>query len=206
MSYLEFTGTITGLFSVWLAAKANILTWPTGIVNEIAFFAIFYQVQLYSDMFLQVYFFGITVYGWWYWQRTKYAKSKAIAYLSNKVRIILGLTLALSVLLLGYFMSRIHLYLPEFFSKPASYPYPDAFTTMLSIFATVLMANKRIEAWILWVIVDVTAIVLYALKGIIFISVEYIVLLIIATSGLISWIKIYKNDKGIDSGQVYAHS
>ena len=67
LSLIEFLGTLTGLISVWLASRGNILTWPTGLLNVIAFFALFYQVRLYSDMVLQVYFFGMSIYGWWFW-------------------------------------------------------------------------------------------------------------------------------------------
>ena len=67
ISYLEFFGTIAGIIAVWLAAKSNILTWPIGLINIGLFFIIFFQVQLYSDMFLQVYFFGISIYGWYNW-------------------------------------------------------------------------------------------------------------------------------------------
>ena len=71
LSFLELFGTLTGLVTVWLAARAHILTWPTGLINNLAFFLIFYQVQLYSDMLLQIYFFVISLYGWWYWQRSQ---------------------------------------------------------------------------------------------------------------------------------------
>jgi len=63
LSYVELVGTVTGLVSVWLAARANILTWPVGIINVLAFFILFYQVRLYSDMALQVYFLATTIYG-----------------------------------------------------------------------------------------------------------------------------------------------
>ncbi len=64
VSYIEFIGTVLGLISVFLAARANIFTWPTGILNAIFFLIIFYQIHLYSDMFLQCYFCGMGVYGW----------------------------------------------------------------------------------------------------------------------------------------------
>lgn len=67
LSYVELVGILTGLLSVWLAAKSHILTWPIGLVNVAAFFFLFYQVCLYSDMLLQVFFFVTTCYGWYYW-------------------------------------------------------------------------------------------------------------------------------------------
>ena len=68
ISYVELIGTLFGLISVYLATKTNILTWATGIINELFLFILFFQVQLYADMFLQVFFFVVTLYGWYNWK------------------------------------------------------------------------------------------------------------------------------------------
>src|SRR4051794_32655767 len=68
LSYIELIGTLFGLISVYYASKADILTWPTGIINEVFLFVLFYQVQLYADMFLQIYFLIVTVFGWYKWK------------------------------------------------------------------------------------------------------------------------------------------
>ena len=67
LSLIELVGTASGLLAVWLAARAHIGTWPVSLLNVAAFFVLFYQVQLYSDMLLQVYFFVTSLYGWWHW-------------------------------------------------------------------------------------------------------------------------------------------
>ena len=67
MSYLEFFGTIAGAIAVWLSAKANIWSWSIGVINVVLFFFLFYQVQLYPDMFLQVFFLITNLLGWWRW-------------------------------------------------------------------------------------------------------------------------------------------
>lgn len=71
LSYVELIGTLFGFLSVYLATRANILTWATGIINELFLFILFFQVQLYADMFLQIYFFIITLYGWYKWNSKK---------------------------------------------------------------------------------------------------------------------------------------
>lgn len=190
MSFIEFFGTITGLISVWLATKANIHTWTIGILNVIAFFIIYYQIQLYSDMFLQVFFFGTSVLGILQWLKKKPVnQDKKVSTLKIKSQIIISLSIILLTTILGYLITRIHIYFPEYFHIPASFPYPDAFTTVLSIFATFLMAYKRIECWILWILVDIISIILYFQKGVHFISLEYFIFLLIAISGLIQWLK-----------------
>src|SRR6266496_1528445 len=71
MSYLEFFGTVAGAVAIWFSAKANIWSWPLGIINVILFFFLFYQVQLYPDMFLQLFFFVTNLIGWWRWANPK---------------------------------------------------------------------------------------------------------------------------------------
>ncbi|WP_370086910.1 nicotinamide riboside transporter PnuC [Ekhidna sp.] len=185
LSYIELIGTLFGFISVILAARANILTWPTGIINEVAFFILFYQVQLYSDMYLQVYFFGVTIYGWYYWKNQN--GSRSITNLSKKWRFRILLILVITTLMSGYLISKVHLYFSEIFSQPASYPYWDALTTMSSIVATVLLSRKIIETWVLWIIVDIISVVLYLLKGIHLVAIEYFIFLIICVVGLRNW-------------------
>lgn len=194
MSFVELTGTSFGLISVWLATRANIHTWTTGLINIILFFIIYYQVQLYSDMFLQVFFFGATFLGLWQWMHKKPEQdNKKITGLNSRERILYGLTMLLGTVFLGKLISGIHVYLPDLFPRAAAYPFADAFTTVLSITATFFMAYKKIECWILWILVDVVSIYLYFQKEILFISMEYIVFLILASYGLVEWKKGYRH-------------
>ena len=101
VSWIEFVGTIAGIVAVWMAAKNNILTWPIGLINITLFFLIFFQVQLYSDMFLQIYFFSISVYGWLFWKK-EFAQDQPIHLLSAKSALILGIVTLVSTLVLGF--------------------------------------------------------------------------------------------------------
>lgn len=207
ISYIEFTGTCFGLISVWLATKANIHTWTIGIADVIAFFIIYYQVQLYSDMFLQVFFLGSSILGIFQWLR-KNAENKnmKVSAMNTKKSTALIISILFTTILLGYTISRIHILLPELFNKPAAFPYADAFTTVLSIYATFLMAYKRVECWYLWILVDLICIFLYVKKGILFISLEYCIFLIMATWGLIQWQKSIKYAKRSGIRQVHAYT
>jgi nicotinamide mononucleotide transporter len=181
LSYVEFVGTITGLLSVWLATRSNIFTWPTGLLNVTCFFLIFFEVRLYADMFLQVYFFVTSIYGWMVWHN-KPAHS-AIDILSYNNRIKLLATVVLSTLTIGLIVKNIHLLLPHVFSKPASYPFLDTFVAVLSVVATILLAQKKIENWCLWIIVDVISVALY-----------------VACMGLFTWVKLMRYEKRISIG------
>jgi nicotinamide mononucleotide transporter len=191
VSYVELIGTLFGFISVYFASRANILTWSTGIINELFLFILFFQVHLYADMFLQVYFFVVTLYGWRNWKRNPKSSSITTLYLKAQI-LALGVILIASILL-GFLISKIHLFLPQFFLTPSSYPYTDSFVMVLSIFATILLAQKKIETWYLWILVDLICVFLFFRKGIVFLSLEYLLFLGLATYGLMNWKKQVSN-------------
>ena len=100
----------------------------------------------------------------------------------------MAITATLSALL-GGIMSRVHGWMPTFFPEAASYPYIDSLTTVMSFVAMWLMARKHIESWIYWIIVDIIGIGLYYVKEAKFISLLYVLLLVLASRGLINWIR-----------------
>jgi nicotinamide mononucleotide transporter len=175
ISYVELIGTLFGLVSVYFASKANILTWGTGIVNEVFLFILFFQVQLYADMFLQIYFFVVTLYGWYKWN-VKTSENK-ISETSFRNKIFLAVTILIGTLISGFLFTNIHLYLPAYFKIQAAYPFIDSFVMVSSIVATILLAKKKIENWYLWVAVDLVCVVLYFKKGVYFLSLEYFIFL-----------------------------
>lgn len=196
LSLLELLGTLFGLWSVVLAAKGKVLNFPVGLINVVFFFAIFYQVQMYSDMLLQVFFFAISVYGWWKWlnpaaNEVKENMELKISVNGLKTNIKVVLIIFLGVLVMGTLVKNFYILLPGLFPQPASYPYLDSFIAVSSITASVLMARKKLESWILWVTVDIFCTVLYFSKGIMLMSLEYFVFFWIAASGLNIWFREY---------------
>ncbi len=198
MSYIEFFGTIFNIWSVWLIAKNKILNWPVGIIGTVLFMILFFQIQLYSDFFEQIYFLITAIYGWWIWLyfgKTKENKTEfKVTKSSKKILIITILSIVIGTFMMGYFMSNIHNYFPTIFTEPASYAYLDAFTTVMSFAATILLIYKKYEAWMIWITVDVIGIGLYFIKDVKFISLLYVIFLFMAINGLITWRKLYKND------------
>ena len=192
ISYIELIGTIFGLVSVYLATKANILTWPTGIINELFLFILFFQVQLYADMFLQVFFFVVTIFGWYNWKNNP--KKSNISVISLRLKGWIACIIVIGTLVAGYLFSNIHLYLPHYFKIEAAYPYIDSLVMFLSIVATILLAKKKLETWYLWIIVDIICVFLFFEKGIVFLGLEYIIFLGFATYGLFNWKKQIIND------------
>ncbi len=189
MSYIEFFGTLLSLWSVYLVSKNNKLTWPVGTLGAVLFAILFYQIQLYSDLFEQFYFIITGFYGWFIWNSLNNGEKKELPITTNtkKENILAIAVIVFGTIIAGYFMSKIHIYFPTLFPIAASFAYLDAFTTVMSFVATILIAHKRIENWYIWIIVDIIGIGLYFVKGVVFISVLYMIFLVICLKGLSTW-------------------
>ena len=197
MSYIEAVGTVLYLWSVWLIAKRRILTWPVGLVSVVLYGLLFYQIRLYSDAIEQIYYIGASIYGWWHWSKAPRDNGTVMGVAFSGRRSILfyiALTVVLSAAT-GTIMSRVHLLAPVIFPEPASFPYLDALTTIMSFTAMWLMARQRTESWVYWIIVDVIGIGLYYSKNVKFVALLYVVLLVLASKGLAEWIKTADRDK-----------
>ena len=191
-SYIELIGTIFGLISVVYATRANILTWPTGVINEIFLFLLFFQVQLYADMFLQIYFFVVTLYGWYRWNSK--SEVNRITEMNLKAKCGIGILIIAGTILAGYFIKNLHLNFPKYFVIQAAYPFIDSFIMVSSIVATVLLAMKKIENWYLWMTIDFVCTLLYFKKAVFILSLEYLIFFGLAAYGLYYWKKELKND------------
>jgi len=195
MSYVEFFGTILYLWSVWLIAKRNIWTWAIGIVSVLLYMILFYQIRLYSDTVEQVYYLGASIYGWWAWNKSPKDNGQItdVRYSTLKSMILWTIFTAIISIAFGFVMGRIHIFLPMIFPEAASFPYLDALTTIMSFSAMWLMAQKKTESWIYWIIVNVIGIWLYFVKDVKFLSLLYVILLIMAFNGLRMWSKSVEN-------------
>lgn len=195
MSYLEFFGTIFNIWCVWLAAKAKISSWAIGIVGIVFYIFLFYQIQFYSDLLEQFYFLVMSFYGWWVWAKIgkeKKKSSEGVTFNTKRNNIITVGVVIVGSFALTALTTRLNILFPAIFSLPASYPFLDAFTTVLSFVATVLLARKIVESWYLWILVDIIGIWLYYVKGVKFIALEYAIFLIMASYGLYDWLRILK--------------
>jgi len=192
MSYLEFFGTASGGIAVWLSSRGNIWSWPIGVINVVLFFFLFFQVQLYPDMFLQVFFFVTNLVGWWRWAHPKAGEEnrkhelKASWMNLRGTAGLLGVTVVVT-LALGTFASNLHQLVPSLFKLPSAFPYADSFVLASSIVATYLMVEKKVECWATWLLTDTVATYLYFSKGILLVAILYFIFCIISLFGLWNW-------------------
>jgi len=194
ISYVELFGTIFTAWSVFLAAKNKLSTWPIGIVGVVLYMVLFWQIQLYADLIEQVYYLVTGFVGWWMWSHRGRARKELQISVSTGV----GTVINCAVLVLGTFalsevVIRLHTTFPAAFAKPASYPYLDSFTTAMSFVANYLLMKRKLDSWYLWIVVDVIAVWLYAVKGVPLLSILYFAFLINAIVGYFKWRTIMRS-------------
>lgn len=187
MSAVELIAVCFSLACIWLAVKKHYLNWPVGLIGVTAYLVLFYQVKLYADMALQIVFILQGVYGWYNWKKNQTEEELEVGYLSLKERILY----CLLILIMATFISWILVNYTN-----ASTPYVDSFVATVSLVANWLMAKKKTENWILWILADVIYIALFWYKELLMSSAIYIVFLILAIKGFIEWNKksIIKKD------------
>lgn len=189
ISALEWFATITGFLCVYLAAKQNSWNWPLSILSVSSYIIIFYDIKLYGDMVLQLYFLGTAVYGWYYWQQHPKDDQNAISSLSRKQWILALASILIATLLIGSFLAHF---------TDSDVPYIDGFCTSCSFIAQFLMTRKIIENWLIWVFVDLCYIPLYVHKELYLTAFLYLAFTIIAWKGYIDWRKSYRKRAAIN--------
>lgn len=179
MIWIEASATVFGILCVWFYIRQNIWCWPTGLVQVSLFMIIFYEVKLYSDLILHFIYVILQIYGWYYWLHGgRPGEQVLVSRLPLKA---IGIWICVAVtgtVALGFAMNSF---------TDASVPYPDAFTTVTSLVAQWLIARKKLESWLFWIIVDVAAIAIYLHKTLYFTAGLYFVFLILAISGYFAW-------------------
>lgn len=203
VSYLEFAGMISGLIAVFLSARAHVLSWPIGIINVALSFFLFYQVQLYPDMFLQSFFFATNVMGWWRWLNPFPGEADRkhelkVSRLNEMGWVVIVTSAIAGTFLIGNFAQNLHILAPLIFNEPSAFPYADSFILVMSVVATFYMIQKKIESWLIWIIIDVFATYLYYSRELMLYSLLYFIYCFLATYGLYFWIKEYRSYKPIE--------
>ena len=186
-SVWEFIAVIFGMLSVWFAKQEKILVYPTGIVSVVIYVYICFDIKLYADAGINLFYFIMSVYGWYMWSRKKDTPPLKITINDKKGWVITMVMFVASVMLIIFLLKHFKADDAEYWST--NIPYIDTFTTAIFIIGMWLMALKRIENWIFWIVGDIISIPLYVYKGLVFTGFQFIVFLIIAVMGYIAWRK-----------------
>jgi nicotinamide mononucleotide transporter len=182
---IEAIAVIMGIVSVWYSSKENILVYPTGLINTTLYIYLSFKGHLLGEASVNLYYTIMSLYGWYLWTRKT----------EDKTNFVLQITLsskkewAVQLLFFGVIYTTIYLLLTYAKSAfaPEAIPWADAFASATAYTGMWLMAKKKVESWIWWILTNIASIPLYFIKGYAFTSVQFIVLLILAIAGLISW-------------------
>ena len=185
---LEITAVVFGIISVLFARKNNILVYPTGLISTLIFIYILYNFKLYGEFIINIYYSAMSITGWYLWSRRNNGQEEFPISIMNSKDYKIS-TIIFTVTLL--FIALVYHFFDKFTDLTA---YVDAFTTALFFVGMWLMAKRKIENWIVWIIADIISVPLYFYKGLTVSSLQFIVFTIIAILGYKEW-KIFLQKK-----------
>ncbi|MBB5684335.1 nicotinamide riboside transporter PnuC [Sphingobium boeckii] len=182
MSGLEIIAVILGAINIVLIVRRNIWNYPVGMAMVTLYAQIFFDAKLYSDALLQIFFFIVQIYGWWYWLRGRAQVGDIVVEaLSWRAR---GLGVAGLILATASWGWMMHRY------TDAHFPWWDGGIAMMSVAAQLLMSRRYLENWLLWIGVDIMSVGLYWVKDLKLTSALYVVFLALSIWGFEEWMRV----------------
>nr|WP_315042742.1 nicotinamide riboside transporter PnuC [uncultured Moraxella sp.] len=199
---LELIASAFGLVSVLLARRGSVWVFPVGLVSTGLYVYLLWEWRLFGDMLINAYYSAMSVYGWLDWTKNRQNQNHTV--IVEKTTSQEWQTLSLIAIATFIFVGVVYYFKP-FINNHFSFDnitlglsnfvwtdYTDMLTTGLFLVAMLLMAKRKIENWLVWIIADAISVPLYFYKGLIFTSVQYLLFTIVAIFGFISWQKLLK--------------
>jgi nicotinamide mononucleotide transporter len=185
---LEITAVFFGLLSVLFSMMNRVWVFPTGMISTAIFVYLLLKWTLLGDMMINAYYFVMSVYGWYVWTRKIDPNHYTpITFTTNKEKRY-SLLIFLATLLFVFMIYKI-------FDKWDSWTaYVDTLTTGIFFVGMWLMAKRKIENWIYWIVGDLISVPLYFYKGFTFTSLQYLIFTVIAVFGYFAWKKHLNNN------------
>lgn len=180
---LELIAVLFGFLSVIYARRENILVFPTGLISTAIFVYILLLFDLLGDMLINAYYFLMSIFGWYQWTRKVDDSHYIPVTRTTKQEKQWSVLLFVATIL---FVTAIYLYFDKFDTWTA---YVDTATTAIFFVGMWLMARKKLENWIYWIVGDIISVPLYLYKGLVFTSFQYFLFTLIAVYGYLEWKK-----------------
>ncbi|HET6721102.1 MAG TPA: nicotinamide riboside transporter PnuC [Chitinophagaceae bacterium] len=181
----EWVSTITQIASVWYARKNNVLVYPTGIVGVLlAAYLYFFDSHppLYADGTLNIYYFLMSIYGWYNWVQKKDAEhlTYPISWCSKR---------ELSIGILVFLVAWGIIYFALVTITDSNTPVLDSLVSSSAVVAMWWMAKRKIENWLAWIASNIIAVPLNFYKEFYLFTLMYVLFLALAIWGFIEWKK-----------------
>lgn len=185
---LEIIAVVFGFLSVWYAKRNLILVFPTGLISTAIFVYLLLKWELLGDMMINAYYFAMSIYGWYVWTRKSNDSVTPITRTtSNEKRV--------STLIFIATLAFVYIVYQTADKWTSWTAYVDTLTTAVFFVGMWLMARRKIENWIFWIVGDVISIPLYFYKGLTFTSFQYLIFTLVAIYGYLAWKKILNSSQ-----------
>ena len=182
-SLLEYIAVFAGIISVVFSRIENIWVYPTGLINTVIYIYLSFKFHLIGEASVNFYYTVMSLYGWWLWTRKDRAEKPLMhVQFSTRKEWLQEVLFFLAFYIVIFFALT---YLKKYFS--GAIPWADAFASATAYTGMWLMAKKKVESWWWWIATNLASIPLYYVKGLVFTSVYYVVLLVLAVFGLLEW-------------------
>jgi nicotinamide mononucleotide transporter len=183
-TWLEYIAVFAGIASVWFSRIENIWVYPVGLISTVIYVYLSFEYHLIGEASVNIYYSILSVYGWILWAKKDQQKKQVLHIsFSNKKEWQQQLVFAGSLYVIIFFALT---YLKKYF-YPGAIPWADAFASATAYTGMWLMAKKKVESWYWWIATNISSVPLYFVKGLVFTSVFYFVLLVMAFWGLVEW-------------------
>lgn len=181
-SWIEYIAAATGLLSTWFARNKNILVYPVGIISVLLYVYLMFGIGFYANSLINFIYFIMSVYGWYYWNKSKNDKE---GFMPESI-----LRKYLKYYFIAFAGLFAFIYILLKLANANPYFFWDAFTTSVFIIAMWMLATKKTENWLVWIIGDLVCVPLFFIQGMVLTSFQYFIFLFIAISGYFSWKKL----------------
>ncbi len=176
----EAGAVVLGLAYVVLAARRSRWCWVAGALSSLILAVLAWQARLPMQAVLNIWYVLMSAYGWYHWSR----ESGTVIRLWPAWKHLAGV--AASLIVAASAASWLSA------GTQAAWPYLDSATTLLSLLATWLVARMVLENWIYWIVIDAVLVFLFAAQGLVFVALQFVIYLVVAVVGFISWIRLYR--------------
>jgi|TARA_B110000914_G_scaffold222663_1_gene236598 nicotinamide mononucleotide transporter len=180
---LEIIATILGFLSVWFSKNNSIWVYPTGMISTSIYVYLLFYWGLIGDMLINAYYFFISIYGWYYWTRSSNGITINPISKMNKYEYKISFFLFIFAIIFIFIVYNV------FNMWNNMIAYVDTVTTAIFVVGMWLMARRKIENWLFWIVGDIISIPLYLYKGLTITSFQYLVFTLIALAGYVAWKK-----------------
>ena len=183
-SYLEWAANILTALCIYLAGRNKVLTWPVGIIATCLFGVLFYKAGLFADSLLQVFFIATGIIGWMGWKNNKIVE-EIPTHIDVKKFVLYSVIAIIVAIAYGYFL--LYRVANTF---DAYVPFVDSLILTLSILGQLLLMRKKIETWMVWIVVNIISVPLYFSRDLYLTSFMYSLFLINAVVSYFYWKKL----------------